>query len=138
RTGRWSMPISAADPLLDIAGLSSGYGKIGVLHGVNLTIATGQGVALLGPTVAGKTTLLLAVSGLLPWSGSVRFAGRDLAGANARDTGKAGISHVVEGHRVFTRLGVLDTLLLAAYDLPRAERAARVEEVFGLFPEIAA
>ena len=132
------MPILAADPLLDIAGLSTGYGKIGVLRGIDLKIGAGEVVALLGPNGAGKTTLLRAVSGLLPWSGSVRFAGRDLAGASPRDTVKAGIAHVIEGHRVFTQLTVSDNLLLAAYDLPRRERAARVEEAFELFPEIAA
>src|ERR1700730_15912401 len=132
------MPISAADALLDIAGLSSGYGKIGVLHGVNLTVGAGEVVALLGPNGAGKTTWLRAVSGLLPWSGRVRFAGRDLAGKSPREIVKAGLAHVIEGHRVFTQLAVLDNLLLAAYDLPRGERAPRVEEVLGLFPEIAA
>jgi branched-chain amino acid transport system ATP-binding protein len=132
------MPILAADRLLDIADLSTGYGKIGVLRGIDLNIGTGEVVALLGPNGAGKTTLLRAVSGLLPWSGSVRFAGRDLAGASPRDTVKAGIAHVIEGHRVFTQLTVSDNLLLAAYDLPRGERAARVEEALGLFPEIAA
>src|SRR5271163_4330865 len=138
RIGRWSMPISAAEPLLDIAGLSTGYGKIGVLRGIDMTIGAGEVVALLGPNGAGKTTLLRAVSGLLPWSGSVRFAGRDLSGASPRDSVKAGIAHVIEGHRVFTQLAVSDNLLLAAYDLPRGERAARVEEAFALFPEIAA
>ena len=132
------MPISVDDPLLDVAGLSSGYGKIGVLRGIDLTVRAGEVVALLGPNGAGKTTLLRAVSGLLPWSGSVRFAGRDLADASPRDTMKAGLVHVIEGHRVFTQLAVLDNLLLAAYDLPRGERAARVEEALGLFPEIAA
>jgi branched-chain amino acid transport system ATP-binding protein len=132
------MPISADEALLDIAGLSTGYGKIGVLHGIRLSVRTGEVVALLGPNGAGKTTLLRAVSGLLPWSGSVRFAGRDLAGASPRDTVKAGLTHVIEGHRVFTQLAVLDNLLLAAYDLPRGERAARIEEALGLFPEIAA
>ena len=132
------MPISGPDPLLDIAGLATGYGKIGVLRGIDLKVGAGEVVALLGPNGAGKTTLLRAVSGLLPWSGSVRFAGRDLAGFSPRDTVKPGLAHVVEGHRVFTQLAVLDNLLLAAYDLPRSERAARVEEVFSLFPEIAA
>jgi branched-chain amino acid transport system ATP-binding protein len=132
------MPISAAEPLLDVAGLSTGYGKIGVLHGIDLTVGVGEVVALLGPNGAGKTTLLRAISGLLPSSGSVRFAGRDLAGASPRETVKAGLAHVIEGHRVFTQLTVLDNLLLAAYDLPRGERAARVEEVLGLFPEITA
>jgi branched-chain amino acid transport system ATP-binding protein len=123
---------------LNIAGLFSGYGKIGVLHGIDLVVREGEVVALLGPNGAGKTTLLRAVSGLLPWSGSVTFGGRDLAGFNPRDAVKAGLSHVIEGHRVFTQLTVNDNLLLAAYDLPRNECAARVEEVLELFPEIAA
>jgi branched-chain amino acid transport system ATP-binding protein len=132
------MPISAADPLLEIAGLSYGYGKIGVLRGIDLKVGAGEVVALLGPNGAGKTTLLRAVSGLLPWTGQVRFGGKDLAGLSPRDTVKSGLAHVVEGHRVFTQLDVIDNLLLAAYDLPRVERNARVEEVLTLFPEIAA
>jgi len=123
------MPTSAVEPLLDVVGLSAGYGKIGILHGVDLTVGANEVVAVLGPNGAGKTTLLRAVSGLLPWSGSVCFAGRDLAGAGPRDTVQAGLAHVIEGHRVFTQLTVLDNLLLAIYDLPRGERTARGEEI---------
>jgi branched-chain amino acid transport system ATP-binding protein len=132
------MPISAPDALLQISGLSAGYGKIGVLHGIDLTVGHGEAVALLGPNGAGKTTLLRAVSGLLPWSGRVRFAGRDLAGASPRDTVRAGLVHVIEGHRVFTHLTVFDNLLLAGYGMPRRERATQVEEALACFPEIAA
>ena len=132
------MPISAADALLDIAGLSSGYGKIGVLHGVNLTIGAGEVVALLGPNGAGKSTLLRALSGLLPiTSGYVRFDGHDITNATPRETARAGLVHVIEGHRVFTQISVTDNLLLAGYDLPRRERAARVEQALSFFPEIA-
>src|SRR5215469_15073012 len=138
RIGRSSMPISAAEPLLEASGLAAGYGKIRILRDVALTVGAGEVVALLGPNGAGKTTLLRSLSGLLPWSGSVRFAGRDLAGASPRDIVKAGLAHVIEGHRVFTQLAVNDNLLLAAYGLPRGERSARVEEVYALFPEIAA
>ncbi len=81
--------------------------------------------------------MLRAISGLLPWSGGLSFDGRDLAGAGPRETVKAGLVHVIEGHRVFTQLTVLDNLLLAGYDLPRGERSARVEEALGFFPEIA-
>src|SRR6266513_128817 len=131
------MPTLAAEPLLQASGLSAGYGKIRVLRDVDFTVGAGEVVALLGPNGAGKTTLLRAVSGLLPWSGAVRFDGRDLAGAGPRETVKAGLAHVIEGHRVFTQQTVLDNLLLAAYDLPRGERSARAEEALGYFPEIA-
>jgi len=131
------VPTSAGEPLLRIAGLSSGYGKIGVLHGIDLAIRPGEVVALLGPNGACKTTLLRAISGLLPWSGAVHFDGRDLTGAGPRETVKAGLVHVIEGHRVFTQQTVLDNLLLAGYDMERGERTARVAEALAYFPEIA-
>ena len=133
------MPTSAADPLLDIAGLYAGYGKIGVLQGVDLRVGRAEIVALLGPNGAGKTTLLRAVSGLLPTTaGTVTFSGRNMRDAGPRAAVRAGLAHVIEGHRIFTQLSVIDNLLLAAYDLPRGERWARVDEALGLFPEIAA
>ena len=129
----------AADPLLRVEGLDAGYGKIGVLHGVDLIVHPAEIVALLGPNGAGKTTLLRALSGLLPWTaGSATFAGSSLHGADPRACARAGLVHVVEGHRVFTQLSVADNLALAGYDLPRGERAARVEEALQVFPEIAA
>jgi branched-chain amino acid transport system ATP-binding protein len=137
------VPISVVEslgvePLLEIAGLEAGYGKIAVLHGVDLIVGKAEIVALLGPNGAGKTTLLRAVSGLLPTSaGRIAFDGADLAGAGPRETARAGLVHVVEGHRIFTQLSVSDNLLLAAYDLPRRERARRVEEALAYFPEIA-
>jgi branched-chain amino acid transport system ATP-binding protein len=132
------MPISAAEPLLSLRGLSAGYGKIGILHGVDMDIRAGEIVALLGPNGAGKTTLLRAVSGLLPWTGEARFAGTDLTGVSPRDAARRGLVHVVEGHRVFAQLSVTDNLLLAGYDLPRRDRAGRVAEALAVFPEIEA
>jgi branched-chain amino acid transport system ATP-binding protein len=133
------VPTSVADPLLDVKGLNAGYGKIVVLHGIDLAIRSAEVVALLGPNGAGKTTLLRAISGLLPWNaGNVRLAGRDLRGVGPREAARAGLAHVIEGHRVFTQQSVTDNLLLAAYDLPRGERRARIEEALSCFPEIAA
>ena len=133
------MPTSAADALLDVAGLDAGYGKIAVLDRVDLHIGAGEVVALLGPNGAGKTTLLRAVSGLLPWNaGRIRFGSADLAGIGPRETARLGLVHVIEGHRIFTQQSVTDNLLLAAFDLPRGERQARVEEALSFFPEIAA
>jgi len=135
------VPISAAEPraLLQVDGLVTGYGKITVLHGVGMVVNEAEIVALLGPNGAGKTTLLRAISGLLPWgAGGVRFGGVDMRGAGPRNAARAGLVHVIEGHRVFTQLSVTDNLLLAGYDLPRGERAARIEEALMYFPEIAA
>jgi branched-chain amino acid transport system ATP-binding protein len=129
---------SAGEPLLSVRGLESGYGKIRVLHGINLKMAAGEVVALLGPNGAGKTTLLRALSGLLPVNaGDVRFGGRDITGITPREAARAGLVHVIEGHRVFTQISVTDNLLLAGYDLPRGERTARVDEALSFFPEIA-
>ena len=135
------MPISAAEsrPLLQVNGLVTGYGKITVLHGVDMVVNEAEIVALLGPNGAGKTTLLRAISGLLPWgAGGVRFGGQDMRGAGPRESARAGLVHVIEGHRVFTQLSVTDNLLLAGYDLARGERSARIDEALAYFPEIAA
>ena len=133
------MPISAPQSVLAVGALEAGYGKIRVLHGVDLHVGRGEVVALLGPNGAGKTTLLRAVSGLLPvTAGSVRFDGDDMTNATPRDAVRRGLAHVIEGHRVFTQISVADNLLLAGYDLPRSERAARVDEALSFFPEIAA
>jgi branched-chain amino acid transport system ATP-binding protein len=133
------VPTSAAESLLDVRGLESGYGKISVLHSIDLTVGNAEIVALLGPNGAGKTTLLRAISGLLPWTaGDVHFAGRSLRGVGPRNTARNGLAHVIEGHRVFTQQTVTDNLLLAGYDLPHRERSARVEEALAYFPEIAA
>jgi branched-chain amino acid transport system ATP-binding protein len=122
-----------------VNGLAAGYGKVGVLRGIDIHVEAGEVVTLLGPNGAGKTTLLCALSGLLPTTaGRIAFAGQELAGVGPRETARVGLVHVVEGHRIFTQQTVADNLLLAAYDVPRAERAQRVEEALGLFPEIAA
>jgi branched-chain amino acid transport system ATP-binding protein len=133
------VPISVAERLLTVDGLHAGYGKVEVLHGVGLHIAAGELVALLGPNGAGKTTLLRAVSGLLPWTvGAARFGDLSLRGASPRESARAGLVHVIEGHRVFNHSSVNDNLLLAGFDLPRRERSMRVEEALTYFPEIAA
>ena len=97
------MPISAPETLLEVSKLEAGYGKIAVLHGVDLRVAAGEVVSLLCPNGAGKTTLLTAISGLLPWSaGGVRFGDRDMGGGGAPGSARAGLGHVVEGHRILT------------------------------------
>ena len=132
------MLTSEAEPLLAVKSLETGYGKISVLHGIDLRISSGEVVALLGPNGAGKSTLLHAISGLLPVNaGHVWFDGRDVSNGTPREATRVGLVHVIEGHRVFTQQTVTDNLLLAAYDLPRGERATRIDEALSFFPEIA-
>ncbi len=132
------MPISERESLLRVRALRAGYGKVGILHGIDMDICAGELVTLLGPNGAGKTTLLRAISGLIPWNeGEVSFAGVSLRGVDPGRAGAMGLVHVIEGHRVFTQSTVADNLLLAGYGLPRGERSARVEEALSHFPEIA-
>ncbi|HVV94960.1 MAG TPA: ABC transporter ATP-binding protein [Hyphomicrobiales bacterium] len=132
------MPISAPDTLLRVADLHAGYGKIGILHGVELTIGRGEIVALVGPNGAGKTTLLRGISGLIrAQAGAILFEGTDLRGLGPSHIVRRGLCHVIEGHRIFTQLSVHDNILLAGYGLPRSELAVRVEEALAVFPEIA-
>jgi len=127
------------DTLLCVQGLHAGYGKIPVLHGVDLTVQRGEIVALLGPNGAGKSTLMRAISGLLTWqSGEVLFDGVSLAGTTARAATQAGLAHVIEGHQVFTQLSVEDNLALAAYDVPASGRGERIDEALAYFPDIQA
>jgi branched-chain amino acid transport system ATP-binding protein len=135
------VPISVRDatqPLLAVSALSAGYGSLRVLRQLSLAIHEREIVALVGPNGAGKSTLLSAVSGLIAKTGGdIRFADRDLGDLSMRERGRLGLVHVLEGHRVLPSLTVEDNLLLAALDRPAAQRRARVEEAYALFPEIA-
>lgn len=129
----------APTPLLEVDEVSVRFGAVQALERVSLEIRRGEIVAIIGPNGAGKTTLLRAISGLVPWNaGGVTFAGLNIAGIGPRETARRGLAHVIEGHRIFTNQTVTDNLLLAGYDVPRAERDARVDEALSYFPEIAA
>jgi len=113
--------------LLDVAGLSAGYGGVPVVHELNLRVEAGEIVALLGPNGAGKTTTMLALSGVVPlMGGEVRLAGAPLRGPLHRRV-KRGLSLVPEGRSVFMRLSTATNL-----DLGRGTRA----EALAIFPEL--
>ena len=123
--------------LLTIEGLRAGYGAVEVLRGVDLHMAPGELVALLGSNGAGKTTLNSVVSGLVPtWAGRVVFDGQDLTGAHYRRVVQAGLIQVPEGRKLFPNLSVLENLELGAFTRARARRAENLLRVFDTFPRL--
>jgi branched-chain amino acid transport system ATP-binding protein len=135
------MPTSAPEPnraLLAVTQLAAGYGPLRVIEALDMSLRSGEIVALVGPNGAGKSTLVKALSSLIAKSaGTVTFDGRDVTGLSPRECGKLGLVHVLEGHRVFAPLTVEENLLLAAFDVPAAQRMERVEEAYAFFPDIA-
>jgi branched-chain amino acid transport system ATP-binding protein len=120
--------------LLEVTGLRVGYGRVQVLHGVELTVAEREIVALVGSNGAGKTTLLRALSGLLtPSGGTVRFAGQDITGQRAESLVRRGLAHVPEGRRLFAGLSVRDNLRLGGW----VSRSTDLDRVLALFPALA-
>jgi branched-chain amino acid transport system ATP-binding protein len=115
------------------------YGSLQVLHGISFEIGAGQIVALLGSNGAGKTTVLAAVSGLIPLAaGSILFDGRDISRLPAQDRVKMGLVQVPEGRRIFSGLTVMENLEMGAYSAKSTafKKQAR-EQVFQLFPKLA-
>ena len=124
--------------LLDVKDLRGGYGRVEVLHGVDLQVHAGEIVALLGSNGAGKTTLNAIVCGLVPAAGGrVTFDGADLTNRHYRDIVKAGLIQVPEGRRIFPNLSVRENLELGAFARARERRAANLERVFATFPRLA-
>ena len=131
---------TAATSRLRIRGLEAGYGRVQVLFGLDLDVAPGEAVAVLGANGAGKTTLLRAVSGLLtPTAGTIELDGHDLARASAEARARRGIVQV-RGADVFAGLTVDENLRAALVAHPEARRdaAARIARVYDVFPALAA
>jgi branched-chain amino acid transport system ATP-binding protein len=125
--------------LLEIRNLDAGYGAVQILWGLSLEVFEGEVVALIGANGAGKTTLISTISQLIrPQSGSIHFAGRDLAGVGSEAVVRAGIVHVPQGRRLFAGLTVRENLLQGAYlRRDRAEIRKTLDEVLSTFPRLA-
>jgi branched-chain amino acid transport system ATP-binding protein len=123
--------------LLEISGLTSGYGDIQILHGVSLSVGEREIVSLVGANGAGKTTLLRAISGVLPAKGSIRFEGESVSGLPAHAIVARGIAHVPEGRQLFADLSVVENLKLGApRGLKAAELQRRLDLVYVMFPRL--
>ncbi|WP_433385327.1 ABC transporter ATP-binding protein [Micromonospora sp. KLBMP9576] len=125
--------------LLEVRGLTAGYGGAPVLHGIDLTVARGSIAAVVGANGAGKTTLLRALSGMLrPAAGRVALAGTDLRGVPVEQLVRRGMAHVPEGRGVVGELTVDENLRLGGlWRRDRADAARALDEVYQLFEPLA-
>jgi branched-chain amino acid transport system ATP-binding protein len=125
--------------LLDIENLTLRYGRIEALHGISITVAEGEIVALIGANGAGKTTTMRAVSGLRPVaSGTIKFAGEDITNLRADLRVIRGICQSPEGRGIFPGMTVLENLDMGAYTRRDTSAiASDLDRVFGLVPRLA-
>lgn len=125
--------------MLEIQGVRAGYGGVEIIHKATLEVDEGRIVSLLGANGAGKSTLLSVVSGLKkPWTGTVRFMGSDITGRRPDEVADQGLIQVPQGRRLFTRLTVMDNLILG--NTPKRARSMRgklLAKVFAMFPVLA-
>lgn len=137
-------PCGAA-PALTIEALVSGYGDLRVIDGLDLTVAAGSTVAVLGVNGAGKTALLHAIAGLnLATAGTIRHAGHEVTALTATARAKRGVRLVAAQRHLFAGMSVIDHLRLAAESAPasgaprakRAHRRATVEDVLAVFSRL--
>ena len=125
--------------MLKIEAISTFYDSIAALKSVSLNVTAGMVVSIIGANGAGKSTLLKSISGLIKTqSGSIVYKDQNIAGLPAHEIVSLGISQVLEGRQLFTRLTVMDNIYLGAYHYykrgNRPEVEKRIKDMFELFP----
>lgn len=121
--------------MLTVEGLRSRYGRIEVLHGLDLQVNSGEIVTVVGANGAGKTTLLRCISGIQPVSaGSIMFRGEMIAQVPAYKRIRRGLSQSPEGRQIFTNLTVEENLRLGAYIFDDSRVEKDMQDAFAMFP----
>lgn len=123
--------------LLELQGITAGYGQVQVLHGLDLRVEEGEVVVVLGANGAGKTSTLRAISGVLPAKGAIVFDGQSVLGKRPEAIAKAGIAHVPQGRGTFSELTVEENLRLGAMIRKDGDVSADIERWYTLFPRLA-
>lgn len=125
-------------PLLEVSALRVSYGGVVAVHDVSLSVERGEIVCLLGANGAGKSSTLMAISGVLPdRDGTVTFDGRDLARVASHEIARLGLVQVPEGRRVFPEMTVAENLQIGGIRAPSAQvRTQRMERSYEMFPRL--
>jgi branched-chain amino acid transport system ATP-binding protein len=124
--------------LLEVDHIQADYGGVVALHDVSFAVAEGEVVSIIGSNGAGKSTTLRTISGQLRTTrGSISFRGQRIGGLPAHRIAELGVAHVPEGRKLFSRLSVMENLLVGSYSArARAEEQATIERVFEMFPRL--
>lgn len=127
-----------AEVLLKVKGLKVAYGGIQAVKGVDFEVREGELVSLIGSNGAGKTTTMKAITGSLPINdGDIEYRGQSIRGQGPWDLVKQGLAMVPEGRGVFTRMTIMENLLMGAHIRhDKAEVEQDIEKVFGIFPRL--
>jgi branched-chain amino acid transport system ATP-binding protein len=123
-------------PMLELKQVAGGYGPVQVLHGLDLVVEEHEVVVVLGANGAGKTTMLRAISGVIPTKGEIIFRGQRISGRRSDTIAKAGISHVPQGRGTFSDLTVEENLRLGAVSRRDKGVGPDLDRWFGAFPRL--
>ena len=129
--------MTPSDRILVVSNLRVSYDSIRAVDDISFEVGKGEIVTLIGANGAGKSSILRAISGLVSYSGSITYSGKDLKNIAADQIVAAGIAHVPEGRGIFGNLTVLENLKIATWQRKDKEQITRdFENVFSLFPRL--
>src|SRR5258708_13163578 len=125
-------------PMLEVRGVTTFYGAIQALHGVDLDVAEGEIVTLIGANGAGKSTLLMTICGSpRARAGTIRLEGQDITHLPTHEIVLRGVAQVPEGRRIFPRMSVFENLQMGAIVADPAHFRKDLDRVFEMFPRLA-
>jgi len=128
---------SSSDPILSAHGIHAWYGSSHILHGIDLEIARGETVGLLGRNGMGKSTLIRTLLGhVVQRDGRIHLFGQDMSKAKPHEVARRGVAYVPEGRGVFQNLSVRENLIMASRPAPNAQRGWSFDRVMATFPRL--